>query len=338
MPTQLAAFCVHGYYGLCSLTDQILAPEYQAVWPMLAGRFWGYRWGEVFGVLSADGTEVIDCVVPARYPGYQLLSGSEELRALQVPEARFLSHLCEQYPALKMQGSSLCLPGAWFVEDITPCLEKAHRSLCFETTDFALLLWADGTWTWKPPSAVPVFKPVVLATAGPVTFSLITPHSFSEASTARLLNWRLRYHSPAGTSGEQWERDIDAKVAMDYDRLANVPTGAPEWWEVEEAPMYLTFELWHFPAPVLSVCVHHLQRLVEASPRSGPLMERLVYLAWLWANAFVHKTYLPPYYVVDARYIVDTTWFNGLPIQEVYLRYELNQLESLLVDPLSRKK
>ena len=101
---QLAAFQENGRFGLRTADEQILLPEYNAVWPMLSGKFWGFRKGVAFGVIAADGTEVVSCSLPARFQGYRELGAEDEHRALQVSETRFLSHLREQHPGLHITG------------------------------------------------------------------------------------------------------------------------------------------------------------------------------------------------------------------------------------------
>ena len=331
---QLAVFKEAGCYGLRTPQEQLLPPEYDAVWPMLGGNFWGFRKGEDFGVVAADGEEVISCSLPARYQGYRELTAEDEYRALQVNETRFLSYLREQYLGLHITGSKLCQPAAWMVEELTPYLERAHNSLSFETPEFTLLLSDKGTWAWLKPPTVPKFKNIVHATPEPLTFSEKSPLLFTEATTNFLLDWRLRYRRPEGVLEEEeearWEQEINDKVAAEYDQLVEVPTITADWWQHLDTPYYLFFTPENFAPHVLPTCLQHLQAFPAIHRHNRQYVERLIYLAWLWANGFVQKTYLPPYYVVDARYIIDNEWFDNVPIQEVYLSYQLQALEPLL--------
>ena len=95
---------------------------------------------------------------------------------------------------------------------------------------------------------------------------------------------------------------------------------------------YLFFTPDFFSPHVLPACLKHLQAFPVIHQHNRQYVERLVYLAWLWANGYVLKTCLPPYYVVDARYIIDSEWFDNVPIQEVYLHYQLQALAPLLAE------
>lgn len=332
---QLAAFQENGCYGLRTADEQILLPEYDAVWPMLSGKFWGFRKGVTFGVIAADGTEVISCTLPARYQGYRELGEEDEQRALQVSETRFLSYLREHYLGLHITDSKLCQPATWMAEEVTPQLEGADNSLSFETQEFTLLLWDSGEWAWRQPPSIPRVKEIIHATSEPVTYSETSPRLFTEASTTDLLDWRLRYHRPGGAPEEEetrWDQEINEKVAAEYDHLVDVPTSASDWWGHLRTPFYLFFTPDFFPVNVLPACLKHLQAFPAIQQHNRQYVERLIYLAWLWANGYVLKTYLPPYYVVDARYIIDSEWFDDVPIQEVYVHYQLQVLAPLLAE------
>ena len=333
---QLAVFQQNGCYGLRTAEEQFLPPEYDAVWPMLGGRFWGFRKGVAFGVVVADGTEVISCSLPARFQGYRELGAEDEHRALQVSETRFLSHLRELYPGLHITGSKLCQPAAWMVEEVTPYLEGPHNVLSFETHEFTLLLSDSGKWAWRQPPSIPRAKDIIHATSEPLTYSETSPLLFTEAGTTDLLNWRLRYGRPGGDPGGEeqarWDQEINEKVAAEYDQLVDVPTSTPDWWQHLDTPFYFFFTPDLFPAHVLPACLRHLQAFPAIHRHNRQYVERLIYLAWLWANGYVLKTCLPPYYVVDARYIIDSEWFDNVPIQEVYLHYQLQALAPLLAE------
>ena len=333
---QPATFQQNSCQGLRTAEQQLLPPEYDAVWPMLGGKFWGFRKGTTFGVIAADGTEVIPCSLPARYQGYRELGIEDEHRALQVSKTRFLSYLREQHLGLHITGSKLCQPAAWMVEEVTPHLEGLHNSLSFETSEFTLLLWDNGTWAWRQPPSIPRPKDIVHATADPVTLSETSPRLFTEATADDLLEWRLRYGRPGGDpEGEmqaRWDQEINEKVAAEYEQLVDVPTTTPDWWDQLDAPFYLFFTPDFFPPHVLRACLKYLQAFPPIHQQNRPYVERLIYLAWLWANGYVRKTYLPPYYVVDARYVIDSEWYDNVPIQEVYLNYQLQALAPLLAE------
>lgn len=334
--SQLAAFQQNGCHGLRTADEQLLPPEYDAVWPMLSGRFWGFRKGVAFGIIAADGTEVVSCSLPARLQGYRELGAEDEHRALQVSETRFLSYLREQYLGLHITGSKLCQTAAWMVEEVMPYLEGPRNVLSFETHEFTLLLSDSGKWAWRQPPSVPRAKDIIHATSEPLTYSETSPLLFTEASPHDLLDWRLRYGrpgvNPAGEEEARWDQEINEKVAAEYDQLVDVPTSTPDWWGHLETPFYLFFTPDFLPPYVLPACLKHLQAFPAIHRHNRQYVERLIYLAWLWANGYVHKTCLPPYYVVDARYIIDSEWFDNVPIQEVYLNYQLQSLAPLLAE------
>jgi hypothetical protein len=114
--------------------------------------------------------------------------------------------------------------------------------------------------------------------------------------------------------------------------LNNLGIHTPGWPEGEDAPMFWPYLSSAWPAHVLPTGEEHLGRFLTISEGNQLYIERLTYLAWLWANGYVYDTPEHPYHVVDRRYIVDPTWFGGATVGEVYSRFELAKLGSPLLE------
>lgn len=337
--TLLSPYHVNRRYGLRTATEQVLPACYDAVWPLLAGRFWGFRQGEVFGVLAADGAAVSPCNIPAVYRGFVQLSAAEEQAALRVSEARYLSHMRRHFPGLQVFDLDLYKPGSWLAEEVTPHLEDAD-CLFLETGERALLLWSHGQWAWLDPPTIPVFRDIIHATPAPLVFSTLSPHAFHEAGIESLLQWRLRQLTTSPTADVAeimvWP---DAGIigamanAQELEELLTAcAISAPGWPEGEDAPMYWPYLPAVWADSVLPACEQHLQAFISLDKSNQASVQQLVYLAWLWANGYVYDAESYPFLVVDQRYPVDPVWFDNAPLEQVYQRYELKKLEPLLLE------
>ena len=337
--TLLSPFHVNHRYGLRTAAKQVLPPRYDAVWPLLSGRFWGFRQGEVFGVLAVDGAVVSPCTLPAVYRGFTQLSATEEQAALRVSEPYYLGHMRRHFPGLQVFDLDLCKPGSWLAEEVTPHLEESD-CVFLETGERTLLLWSHGRWSWLEPPIIPVFRDVIHATLAPLVFSALPPHAFYDAGIESLLQWRLRRSATAPAAGApdvlSWpDAEIDGAMtnARELDELLTAcAISAPGWAEGEDAPMYWPYLPAVWPATVLPACEQHLEAFITFNDSTKACVQRLIYLAWLWANGYVYDVDSFPFILIDQRYPVDPTWFGNAPIEQVYQRYELRKLETLLVE------
>lgn len=323
-------------FGLARGEEVVIPAIYDAVWPLL-DTFWGIRAGNVFGVLAADGSEICPCALPATYWGYAQLQMDQELEAALATKSIFINYLQTNFAGLQTYDihEGLFQPARWWAETVTPHLATDQGELYLYSTEQCLVLTTSSSWYWLDETPFPCVAPLICATHTPVAFTEIQPQEsrkLHDVDFRRMLSWHLQLTS----TGEPTQEEIES-IWLRQPIFEDENTG-----ELEEllsangiaAAMRedISIEMPALTPAVRRACEKWLLETISGSENTHAQMSHLIYLAWLWANGYVQKTCLPPYYVVDARYIIDSEWFDNVPIQEVYLRYQLQALAPLLAE------
>jgi hypothetical protein len=336
-------FEANGLFGLQLADKLVLAPEYDAVWPLPYG-FWGYRRGEFFGVLTAAGAAAGPCKLPARHQGFAELTIDEELEAVLEPEATFVPFMRQRFPALHMHYDHLCQPTSWLAETITPHLADEEEELWLYAPEYCLILKPDGSWQHlKRPPKVRDEKLYFLSQHS-AAFETVVPAEFEPAEVEDLLRWRLRL-----TELSQNPEEADAADALSW-ALADGKARSNHFNHLEEVltssgirslkpiegvdiPFYKPFDITLVAPQVRQACEDHLNTIFEVDADSREIVDQLIYLAWLWANDFVFYDERNGMHWVDGRYEFDNGWFDNHIIDNIYSDYELDKLVPLLRQP-----
>lgn len=340
----LTPFKVNQLFGLQKAGEVVLAPEYEAVWQLPNG-FWGFRRGDSFGVLAADGREASTCQLPAVYAGFAELTVDEELEAFLEPEATFVSFMRQRFPSLHMHYDLLCQPASWLAEAITPHLADDEGEVWLYAAERCLVLKADGTWEMmkRPPKARE--ENLYFAPQHPAgTFRQVVPAEFVAADVEDLLRWRLRLteltegsETVDGASAFTWTLADGQARNSHLNALEEVLTsnGIRSLKPVKgvDIPFYKPFDIGQLAPAVRQACEEQLNTIFEVNADSRVYVDQLIYLAWLWANDFVFYDERDGMHWVDGRYEFDNGWFDNNIIDNIYLDYELDKLVSLLQEP-----
>ena len=345
----LAPFEVNQLFGLQQAGEVVLPPEYEAVWPLPNG-FWGFRRGELFGVLAADGREASACQLPAVYTGFAELTVDEELEAFLEPEATFMPFMRQRFPALQMHYHQLCQPTSWLAEAITPHLTDEEGEVRLYAADRILVLKPAGSWEMmkRPPKAQErniYYAPQHLE----ATYQQVVPAEFVAADVEDLLRWRLRLteltedsEKVDGASAFNWAL-VDCQARTSHlNALEEVLTssGIRSLKPVEgvDIPFYKFFDIALLAPVVRQSCEEHLNTIFEVDTDSRVYVDQLIFLAWLWANDFVFYDERDGMCWVDGRYDFDNSWFDNKIIDNIYSEYELDKLVPLLREPATGAK
>ena len=340
----LVPFKVNQLFGLQQADEVVLAPEYEAVWPLPNG-FWGFRRGKLFGVLAADGSEASACQLPAVYNGFAELTVEEELECFLEPEATFVPFMRQRFPALQMYYDQLCQPTSWPAEAITPHLTDEEGEVWLYAADRILVLKPAGTWEMmkRPPKARE--EHIFYAPQHPVaTFQQVVPAEFVPADVEDLLRWRLRLIELTQTSEQVDEASAFSWALADgqartshFNALEEVLTssGIRSLKPVEgvDIPFYKPFDIGLLAPAVRQACEEQLNTIFEVDADSRVYVDQLIYLAWLWANGFVFYDERDGMHWVDGRYKFDNGWFDNNIIDNIHSEYELDKLVPLLREP-----
>ena len=340
----LSAFKLNHYFGLRKNDVVVLPPLYEAVWP-LTSHFWGFRLGEFFGVMSAEGAEVSPFELPALYPGFAQLSVDEELEAFLELEATYASFMQLRFPALHTHYDQLCRPATWLAEHITPYLADEEDEVWLHTADRTLVLKPNHTWQWLKRSLGERSVNCYYAPQQPsINFQPAVPAEFEPVDVEDLLRWRLRMMELAETSDEPDGADAFRWTIADGQARFNhlnaldevlVGSGIRSLKPVEgvDIPFYKPFDIASVAPELRQACEKHLNTIFEVDADSRVYVNQLVYLAWLWANGFVFYDERDGMHWVDGRYDFDNGWFDNHIIDNIYSEYELGKLVPLLREP-----
>jgi hypothetical protein len=363
MPNQqnLTPYKSNGYHGLLRGTEVALPARYHAVWALPYG-FWGFRQGERFGVLAGTGQLASACVLPAVLPGFTELTVDEELEFFLEPEGSLVPFAQRRFPNLHQRHRVLCRPIAWLAEDVTPHLlapsareeyeelmadeefeefeEFEPESLWLYADDHTLELRPDGgwtrhTWTYELP------RLYYRAQLPAHCFTTTTAQSVRPAEIEDLLRWRLRLHELAEGGTDPTAGDNLHWLITDVQQQAASVAGWQQLLtasgiqqigaaEEEDLPLAPEFSLAALPAAARAACEAHLTTIFEVNADSQPYVERLIYLAWLWANDLVFYDPEDGLHWVDGRYEFDNGLFDHAIIDNIYGEYALHKLRDLL--------
>lgn len=332
-------------YGLRRGAETVLPALYEAVWPLLA-TFWGFRQGDAFGVLAADGTVISPCTLPAIYSGFAELDMDEELAAILESDATFIAFMQGQFPGLQTYGSRLCKPTQWWAEVATPHLVNEASEIVLFAAGRRLVLKDDDTWAWKSQHSGAQAFPLLFAAQETTLLTLAQQHEFAAAEVADLLRWRQQLTSDeidVEFADDDYSLPLELWAGADRETAAHQNALA----EVLASSGIISHELGARPTPAFYIpfnpqaiapsarqaCEEHLAPLLANNSASYISVEQLIYLAWLWANGFISFNPALTQHEVDSRYAFATDWFANVPIDALYQRYKLDRLLPLLQLP-----
>ena len=286
----LFPFELNKYLGLIKNGVVVLAPNYEALW-RLPGGFWGFRLGEVFGVMTAEGIEVSACELTSSYAGFAELSVDEELEAFLEVEATFVPFMQRRFPALHMHYDQLCQPATWLAEHITPYLADDEDEVWLHAGNRTLVLKPDHNWQWlkHPPTAGD--KSIYCAPQHPsATYRQVVPAEFEPADIEDLLRWRLRVIELTETSGQPDGADAFRWTIADGQARCShlnaldevlVGSGIRSLKPVEgvDTPFYKNFDIASVAPELRKACEDHLSTIFEVDADSRVYVDQLIYLA-----------------------------------------------------------
>ena len=345
----LSLFEVNQLFGLQQGGEVVLAPEYEAVWPLPNG-FWGFRRGDLFGVLASDGREASACQLPAVYNGFAELTVEEELEAFLEPEATFVPFMRQRFQALQLHDDQLCQPTSWLAETITPRLTDEEGEVWLYAADRILVLKPTRDWEMMKRSPKAREQQLFYAPQHPeATFRQVVPAEFVAADVEDLLRWRLRLTELTEDSDKvdeasafNWALADGQARTSHLNALEEVLTssGIRSLKPVEgvDIPFYKPFDIALLALAVRRACEEHLNSIFEVDEDSRVYVDQLIYLAWLWANDFVTYDERDGMHWVDSRYEFDNGWFDNNIIDNIYSEYELDKLVPLLREPAMEAK
>ena len=329
-------------YGLRRGDEAVLPALYDAVWPLL-NSFWGFRRGDSFGVLAADGTVICPCLIPAVYPGFAELTIDDELAAVLESDATFLAFMQAQFPGLHNFYGRLCKPARWWAEVATPLLANEAQELFLLASDRSLVLKGDGTWAWRMRCSEAPMPPLLFAAQEPATLTLAKPHEFTVTNEVDLLRWRKQLTDDeidVEFTDDDYSLPLDVWVVNEQAEtahwnalaavLASSGIGFRKLGAGPSPAFYIPFTLATLAPSVLAACTAHLTAFFAAEVTNNLSVERLIYLAWLWANGFVTYNLALGQHQVDSRYDFAANWFDSATIDALYQDYELDKLLPLL--------
>ena len=340
----LSPFELHQHFGLKKDGFVMLAPIYEAVWPLPNG-FWGFRLGGLFGVITTDGAEVSACELPAYYTGFGELSLEEELEAFLEPDATFVPFMQRRFPALHTHYDQLCQPATWRAENITPYLSDDDQEVWLYADDRTLILKPNQSWQWLKHPAGARDKNGYYAPQHPLpNFRQVVSAEFKVADIESLLRWRRRLLDLKETSDQPDGADAFAWALADGQARVShlnaldevlVGSGIRSLKPVEgvDIPFYQPFDIDSVAPEVRKACEDHLNTIFEVDADSRVYVDQLIYLAWLWANDFVFYDERDGMHWVDGRYEFDNGWFDNQIIDTIHRNYELGKLVPLPREP-----
>ena len=345
----LSLFEVNQLFGLQQGGEVVLAPEYEAVWPLPNG-FWGFRRDELFGVLASDGREASACQLPAVYNGFAELTVEEELEAFLEPEATFVPFMRQRFQALQLHDDQLCQPTSWLAETITPRLTDDEGEVWLYAADRILVLKPTRDWEMMKRSPKAREQQLFYAPQHPeATFRQVVPAEFVAADVEDLLRWRLRLTELTEDSDKvdeasafNWALADGQARTSHLNALKEVLTnsGIRSLRPVAgvDIPFYKPFDIVLLAPAVRQACEERLNTIFEVDEDSRVYVDQLIYLAWLWANDFVTYDERDGMHWVDSRYEFDNGWFDNNIIDNIYSEYELDKLVPLLREPATEAK
>ena len=301
-------------FGLARGEEVVLPATYDAVWKLIDA-FWGVRTGNVFGVRAADGSEICPCELPATYWGFAQLQIDAGLKKALETEASFIDYLYINYVGLQTCSirDGIFQPAKWWAETVTPHLVNSQGELRLYGTDQCLVLTQSGAWSWLEEVPYPCLSPLLCATHTPLTFSEIVsetrlgvPMRFSDMEIRSLMYWHMELTS----DGELTQEDYDNVFLRDSNARDNIGPALEEVLLTNDiAPalkQHVPVAMPALPPEVQMAC----EKLLFEKMTSRAEVNHLLYLAWLWANDFVHFDAGLHRHTVNAPYDFDLTPLN----------------------------
>ena len=331
---ELTTFEKNGRFGLHQGSQVVLAAGFDAVWELGNG-FWAARRKRYYCVVAPDGRRLTDCVMPATFPGYQMLDWPKQ-RFFAKRGAQGLADLRRGHRGLRQYLRMPCVPRRWHAEEVLSGLWEwdigAELRLPGPRRD--LVLYERGTWEWEPGPSVP---PVICSMERPGEYRWLEPHVLLVPDTESLLWWQLRCQRRVSHGilwGDNWPSPLRKTVYEGREEA---------WYELglhavlraagiacpPEIPL-LPYDEEQLPAAARAICHAHLSRYLRRPGACPSSARQLIKLAWLWAQGFVKVDLDTGWALVDVRY---RTAGDFDPIRqepttplELYRRYKLHRL------------
>ncbi|WP_426491241.1 hypothetical protein [Hymenobacter sp. 102] len=192
---QFTVFSQHGRFGLLCNGQELLAPEYDAVWPLGHG-FYGFRQERRYGILAPDGRIVLPVCVPACFAGYRMLDMGQQLAYASQGSQRGPRDLQRDFPGLRLHQDIPYHPTDWWAEqalaDLWELNSPGRESLLLPVRSRQLALHSNGTWSWEDPEA-DADQLVLCGTGEAGGFSWRNQQSeLLPPDTEQLLRWQAR--------------------------------------------------------------------------------------------------------------------------------------------------
>jgi len=327
-------------FGLARGEQVVIPAIYDAVWPLL-DTFWGIRAGNVFGVLAADGSEICSCVLPATNWGFAQLQVDQELEAALATESTFVNYLQTNFAGLQTCNSheGLFQPARWWAETVTPHLVTEQGELYLYSADQCLVLSTSGSWSWLDEAPYPCVAPLLCVTHTPVAFTEIQPQEsreFQDADIRQMLYWHLRLTSTEEPTHEEAESIWLREPIFENENTAELEEVLISNGIAPAVRQDVSVETPILAPAVRLACEKLLLPTISAHEESRAEVNQLIYLAWLWANGFVHFDGALHRHAVDTPYHFDMAPINlevhyrQTTLNDIYEKHKLGKLFPLL--------
>jgi len=181
---ELTTFEKHGRFGKAQNGQVVLAAGFDKVWELGHG-FWAARRKRSYCVVAPNGRCLTDCVMPATFPGYEMLDWPKQ-RHFAKRGAQSLAALARAHRGLCQYLRMPCVPRRWHAEEVLSGLWEQDKGaeLRLPGPQKDLVLYQRGTWKWESPQLVP---PVICSTEQPGEYHLLEPHVLLVPDTESLL-------------------------------------------------------------------------------------------------------------------------------------------------------
>ncbi|WP_426491357.1 hypothetical protein [Hymenobacter sp. 102] len=348
---QFTVFSQHGRFGLLCNGQELLAPEYDAVWPLGHG-FYGFRQERRYGILAPDGRIVLPVCVPACFAGYRMLDMGQQLAYASQGSQRGPRDLQRDFPGLRLHQDIPYHPTDWWAEqalaDLWELNSPGRESLLLPVRSRQLALHSNGTWSWEDPEA-DADQLVLCGTGEAGGFSWRNQQSeLLPPDTEQLLRWQARCQQVLASLQKESDSPVqpvqpaapDAWQEADYHERALdavlKQAGIRGLFMVDDLDFadYVPYDEDELSPAVRAACYEHLGQYVVLDEAGREAAAELLQLAWLCANGCVEVDYATGWALVDERYDCCGD-FDPVLLEEttplaLYTYYCLHELEPLL--------
>jgi hypothetical protein len=349
--SRFTVFTRHGQFGLLCNGQELLSPEYDAVWA-LGHDFHGFRQKRHYGILAPDGRMVLPVCIPACFAGYRMLDMGQQLAYASQGPQRGPCDLQRDFPGLRLDQDVPFHPTDWWAEqalaDLWETDGQARESLFLPARSRQLVLHSDGTWSWEDLDA-DAGRLVLCGTGEAGGFGWRNQQlELLPPDTEQLLRWQARCQQvlallqgegdapptpaqPAALSA--WQEADRHERALD-EVLKQAGIQGLFMVDCLDFADYVPYDEDELPPTVRAACYEHLGQYVELDEAGREAAAELLQLAWLWANGCVDVDYASGWAVVDERYDCPAD-FDPILQEEttplaLYTFYSLHELEPLL--------